>query len=162
VIVAVSGHRPDKLPNKETGYKLPNPTYNYVCQELERVLIELKPDKAISGMALGTDSYFAFVCIKLGIPFIAAVPFLNQESKWPKASQDTYHKLLAKAAEVVIVSEGGYSAEKMQTRNIWMTDRCDTLIAVWDQSSGGTANCIAYAKSVVRDIIYIDPRKAAQ
>jgi uncharacterized phage-like protein YoqJ len=162
MIVAVSGHRPDKLPNKETGYKLPNPTYNYICRELDRVLTELKPEKAISGMALGTDQYFAFVCIKLGLPFIAAVPFLNQECKWPKKSQETYRKLLDKAAEVVIVSEGGYSPEKMQTRNIWMTDRCNKLIAIWDGSKGGTGNCVAYAQSINREIIYIDPRKANQ
>ena len=31
------------------------------------------------------------------------------------------------------------------------------LIAVWDGSSGGTANCIKYAKNMNKNIIHIDP-----
>jgi uncharacterized phage-like protein YoqJ len=157
MIVAFTGHRPDKLPDKETGYKFPNPTYLYVCQQLEKTLKELKPDKAISGMALGVDQYAAFVCIKLGIPFIAAQPFKGQEQMWSGENQKTYKRLLAKATEVVIVSDGGYSPKKMQIRNEFMVRACDKLIAVWDGSKGGTANCVAYAKSINKPVIIIDP-----
>ena len=156
MIVSFSGHRPDKL----GGYKLPNPTYLYVCQQLESILKDLKPEKAISGMALGFDQYAANVCIKLSIPFIAAVPFLGQEKAWPQASQDAYHRLLAKATEVVIVSEGGYAAWKMQTRNQWMTDRADKVIACFDGTTGGTYNCVQYAKQLGKEIIVIDPKLA--
>jgi uncharacterized phage-like protein YoqJ len=158
MIVATSGHRPDKLPNKETGYKLPNPTYIYVCQQIEKQLLKLKPEKCISGMALGVDQYFASVCIKLGIPFIAAVPFEGQEKMWPQSSQSIYNKLLSKAAERVVVCPGGYSAHKMQLRNEWMVDQCDLLLAVWDGSQGGTGNCVKYAQSVKKEIVFINPR----
>lgn len=158
MIVAFTGHRPDKLPNKETGYKLPNPTYIKVCRQIESVLKELNPEKVISGMALGVDQWAAFISYKLKIPFLAAVPFINQESKWPTSSQETYTKLIKLASEVVIVSEGEYSAHKMQVRNEWMVDRCDQLIAVWDGSAGGTGNCVNYAKSKNKQIIYINPR----
>lgn len=155
MIVSFTGHRSDKI----GGWQLPNPTYIYVCQQLERVLKELKPEKAVSGMALGADSYAANVCIKLGIPFVAAIPFVGQEKAWPIASQKTYHALLKRASEQVIVSEGGYAAYKMQVRNEWMTDRCDILIAIYNgDTSGGTFNCIQYAKSIDRQIIYIDPK----
>lgn len=157
-IVAFAGHRPDKLPNKETGYNLPNPTYIHICQQLEKTLLELKPDKAISGMALGVDSYAANVCIKLGIPFIAAIPFIGQEKMWPDKSKKAYHALLSKAAEKVIVCEGAYAPYKMQIRNEWMVNNADILIGVWDGSKGGTGNCIEYAKSIGKKIIIIDPR----
>ena len=154
-IIACTGHRPDKL----GGYNLPNPTYIYVCQQIEKVLKELQPEKCISGMALGADSYFANVCVKLGIPFIAAIPFIGQENAWPAASQKTYHALLSKAAEKVIVCEGGYAAAKMQTRNEWMANKCDKLLAIYNgDTSGGTYNCIQYAKSIDKEIIYIDPK----
>src|SRR4051812_18107278 len=104
-LVAFTGHRPDKL----GGFSLPNPTYKHVCKEIEKVLKECKPDKIISGMALGVDQWAANVAIKLGIPFIAAVPFLGQEGKWPNSSQQVYKKLMDLAAEVVVVSEGGYA-----------------------------------------------------
>jgi uncharacterized phage-like protein YoqJ len=155
MIVSFTGHRPNKL----SGYKLPNPTYIHVCQQLDRVLREVKPDKAISGGALGIDQYAANICFKMGIPVIFAIPFLGQEKAWPEASQKTYHKLLDKADEVVIVCEGGYAAYKMQVRNEWMVNHCDVLVAVFipTETNGGTYNAIQYAKSVGKEIIFIDP-----
>jgi uncharacterized phage-like protein YoqJ len=153
MIVAFTGHRPNKL----GGFLLPNPTYIHVCQQLEKTLKELQPTEAISGMALGIDSWAANICIKLGIPFTACVPFIGQQKAWPQASQKTYHALLNKAAKQVIVSEGGYTAAKMQIRNQYMCDRCDVLIAVWDGSPGGTGNCVKYAQNIDKKIIFIDP-----
>lgn len=152
-IISFTGHRPPKL----GGYNLPNPTYNFICQKLEAALKELKPVKAISGMALGIDQWSAHLCIKCNIPFIAAIPFINQECKWPKKSQETYKRILDKAAEVIIVSEGEYSAQKMQIRNEWMVDNSDKVIAVWDGSPGGTGNCIQYATKVGKEIYRINP-----
>jgi uncharacterized phage-like protein YoqJ len=155
MILAGTGHRPNKL----GGFHLPNPTYNYLCQEIEKVLLELKPSQVISGFALGFDQWLAHLAIQQGIPVIAAVPFVGQESIWPEASQKTYRKLLAKATEVVIVSEGGYAAYKLQIRNEWMVNKCDTLLACFrsNETSGGTYNCLQYAKSVNKNIIVIDP-----
>lgn len=154
MIVSFSGHRPDKL----GGYKLPNPTYIHVCQQIEKTLKELKPEKVITGMALGVDQWAAFIAYKLGIPFLAAVPFEGQETAWPVESQKTYHKLLKLASEHVIVSPGKYSKEKMQIRNEFMCDHCDKLIGIYNgDTTGGTANCINYAKSVGKEIIIIDP-----
>jgi uncharacterized phage-like protein YoqJ len=153
MIVAFTGHRPNKL----GGFLLPNPTYIHVCQQLEKTLKELQPTEAISGMALGIDSWAANICIKLGIPFTAAIPFIGQQKAWPQTSQKTYHALLNKAAKQVIVSEGGYTAAKMQIRNQYMCDRCDVLIAVWDGSPGGTGNCVKYAQNIDKKIIFIDP-----
>lgn len=158
MIIAFSGHRPNKLPNKETGYKLPNPTYIKVCQEIEKTLIELKPEKVISGMALGVDQWAAHIAYKLKIPFIAAIPFAGQEVKWTAKSQKTFNTLLKFASEQVIVSEGEYTAHKLQIRNEWIVDNSNLLIAVWNGSSGGTSNCINYAKSKNKEIIFINPR----
>lgn len=154
MIVAFTGHRPDKL----GGYKLPNPTYLHVYKEIESNLKKLNPEKVISGMALGVDQWAAYIAYKLKIPFIAAVPFEGQEKAWPIKSQVTYNTLLSKASEKVIVCDGGYSSSKMQIRNEWMVDHCDILIAVWDGTPGGTANCVKYAQSVNKEIIFIDPR----
>jgi uncharacterized phage-like protein YoqJ len=153
MIIAFTGHRPDKL----GGYKLPNPTYIKVCREIDWLLTELQPEKVITGMALGIDQWAASVAYKLGIPFIAAIPFEGQEKAWPEKSQQTYRLLRRLATEEVIVSPGEYTAAKMRTRNQWMVDNCDSLIAVWDGSSGGTGNCIQYAKSVNKKIYQINP-----
>lgn len=154
ITVSFTGHRPSKL----GGFKTPNPIYDFVNSSIEEVLIKLQPEKAISGMALGVDIWAAEICLKLGIPLIASVPFVGQEKIWPQESQDKYHAVLNQAVEKVIVCEGGYAAWKMQKRNQWMVDRSEIVIAVYDGSaSGGTANCVNYAKQQNKKMVIINP-----
>lgn len=136
-IMAVTGHRPDKLGGYNNFEKL---TWFASC-ELKMKL----PNLVITGMALGWDQAIAKACILLDIPFIAAVPFKGQEKIWPIASQKLYNELLSKADEINIICDGGYAPNKMQIRNEWMVDHCSYLEALWNGTSGGTANCVKYA-----------------
>jgi len=153
MIVAFTGHRPNKL----GGYSFPNPVSRWICWRIREELEQLKPTRAISGMAQGVDQWAAMVCINMKIPFTAAVPFVGQESMWPDAAKQRWRFLLGKAAEVVVVCEGNYAAAKMQKRNEWMVDHADVLLAVWDGTSGGTGNCVGYAKKKKKQIIQIFP-----
>lgn len=146
MIIAGTGHRPNKL----GGYSLNARTrlFNTAIKSLEY----LAPTKVISGMALGWDQALARAAIELGIPFIAAVPFVGQENIWPAASQREFHELCKAASEHVIVSPGGYSPAKMQVRNEWMVDRADRILALWDGSSGGTKNCLDYAATTGKPV----------
>lgn len=148
MIVAGTGHRPDKL----GGYS--DEAYNKLKKianiALWNIGLNLSKDaeyKVISGMALGWDQALCEAAIELNIPVIAAVPFKGQEDAWFKASKDKYQDLLSKCSEIVIVSDGKYSADKMQIRNIWMVDHCDILLALWNGTKGGTKNCLDYAKT---------------
>lgn len=129
-------------------------------KEMRIKLIELAPEKAVSGMALGIDQDFVSVCIDLRISFVAAVPFLGQESQWPAESQRLYFALLDRAEKVEYVCEPGYAPWKMQKRNEWMVDwigEDGRLLAIWDGSQGGTGNCVRYADQLGRKIVRIDP-----
>lgn len=154
-ILAFTGHRPNKL----GGYSLENPLKLKIEYKISEILLSVQPKCCISGMALGVDQWAAGICIELCIPFIAAVPFEGQERMWPERSQRIYRYLLSKAAKTIIVSKGGYAAYKMQVRNKWMVDRSDKILAVWDGSSGGTWNCVQYAKSLNKEIIRINPQE---
>ena len=115
--------------------------------------------KVISGMALGFDQLLLEEALAQNIKAVAAVPCLNQEQIWPQESQKRYHELINHPlVEKKIVTQTGYTSKVMQVRNIWMVDNCDVLLAVWDGSSGGTANCVRYAESQKKSIIRIDPR----
>jgi uncharacterized phage-like protein YoqJ len=146
MIIAGTGHRPDKLGGYtgETYWRLYNLAHDYLTQHT--------PDRIITGMALGWDTVLAHVARDLTIPFIAAIPFAGQESRWPHASQVFYRELLNHAHHVKVVCEGGYAAWKMQVRNKWMVDECDKLIALWNGTPGGTANCIRYAQTLSRPL----------
>ena len=140
-IVAGTGHRPNKL----GGYS--DAVFSLLVRLATMALTAAKPKKVISGMALGWDMALAEAAVRLGIPFIAAIPHTNQAGKWPKKSQERYNKLLEKAERVEDISRGlPYHPSFMQARNVWMTDHCDLLLALWDGSSGGTGNCVEYAK----------------
>lgn len=141
--ISCTGHRPDKVARFETT----------VRSELRTTLLDTKPDEAICGMALGVDTWFAETCIDLSIPFIAAVPFVGQDAKWPKADRVRFDSLCSKAKQVVVVCDGGYVPWKFQSRNVWMVDHSDLLLAVWNGDRfGGTFNCVEYARKIHKPI----------
>jgi len=154
--VCVTGHRPAKI----GGYDEENPTRVWVKNALKEVVETLKPNYAYSGMALGVDQDFAVVCIEAGIPFDAVLPFQAQEAKWPEASQFMYWRLIKQARTKHVVCDPGYAAWKLQRRNEWLVDAIDDdgiVIAVWDGSQSGTANCVRYAHQSDRRVVRINP-----
>lgn len=145
--IAGTGHRPQKL----GGF---GEAANSTLRRFATAWLEtLAPQCVISGMALGWDQALAQAAVDLDIPFVAAVPFEGQESRWPESSQREYQALLGHASDVVVVSSGSFSARSMQVRNEWMTDRCDLLLALYDGSASGTGNCIRYADETGRDVL---------
>jgi uncharacterized phage-like protein YoqJ len=154
--IAFTGHRPDKLGSYDNSTN----KHNSFIENL-KVLFDssnFKDPIIISGMALGIDTWAVEFAIKENIPFISYIPFEGQERLWPQESQEQYHDLLLKAIDIKIISKGSYASWKMQKRNKAMVDDCDLLIAVWDGSTGGTANCVSYAKSIKKQILYINPK----
>ncbi len=143
---AVTGHRPPKL----GGYadEARELLLRFAVLELEN----FEPQEVITGMALGWDQAIAEACVELGIPFTAAVPFRGQPRKWPAESQRRYG-LLLNAAKCVRVISTVAAASSFQRRNIWMVRNSDSVLALWDGSSGGTANCVRFARSRGRELI---------
>lgn len=153
-VLSGTGHRPDKL-NRE--YDLEGPYCSHITREMQKYFKLLQPSKIISGMALGYDQLLALFSIEQGIPVLAAVPCDNQEKLWPKKSQDRYHQILKhKLVTTYVVCPGPYNAGVMNVRNEWMCDHSNLLLACWDGTSGGTANCIKYARKIGMDIVYIN------
>lgn len=144
--IAGTGHRPNKL----GGYS--SEVLMKLVSTAKDALIELQPTSVISGMALGWDTALALAALELKLPLVAAVPFHGQETAWPNISQIMYQDILKDASDVVYVCDKGYAPWKMQIRNEWMVDHCDVVLALWDGTSGGTGNCIAYADKVKKPI----------
>ncbi len=147
LILAATGHRPEKLGGYAPHLFRATRAYAMAC------LYELRPSEVISGMALGWDMAIADAAITLGIPVRAAIPFRGQEATWPEGSQQRYHRLLSQAVKVIEVSDPPDEyhftfSDVFQRRNEYMVDECDRLLALWDGSPGGTANCVRYAEQV--------------
>lgn len=141
MIIAATGHRPTKL----GGYSMDALKY------LRDIMVDFitkagNVDTVISGMAIGWDTAVALATLQTKKKLICAIPFKGQEGRWPEESQYLYNQVLERATEVTIVCEGGYESWKMQRRNEWMVDNSEAIVAMWDGSVGGTANCIRYAR----------------
>lgn len=157
-VLAGTGHRPHKL-GKE--YDLQGKYSSYLKKCILECFDLLKPRKIIWGGALGFDQLLALVAIEQNIKSIAAIPCDNQEVKWPKASQDLYYSILQNPLVTQkVVSPGPYHISKMQTRNCWMVDNSNAIIAAWDGSEGGTANCVKYAEKMDKLVYRINPNNA--
>lgn len=162
--VAITGHRPNKLGN---DYDLTSPLLQRIRSEIINIInnypeprdIIITNPTFISGMALGIDTLFAEIALVLKYPLICAIPCLGQPSMWPPKSKQRYLNILNSANEIHYITQEPYTHSCMQLRNEWMVDICDVLIAVWDKSSGGTANCVRYAMSIDKLIIYINPKQ---
>jgi len=111
---------------------------------------------------LGVDTVFALAVLELRdadypIKLHCAIPCRNQECKWFNESVVLYKSILDKADTVKLVSDEDYQPWLMQKRNEYMVDLADKVIAVWDGSPGGTANCVQYAIKRNKEIILITP-----
>jgi len=149
--IAFTGHRPHKLRDA-------NAVKSQVRQFLSRQL-ELHPDLlVISGGALGVDQLAAEVCVELGIPFVFVLPFPFRifTARWNPSSRAHLRHLISHAVRTFVV-QSNFSMSGYQRRNEVMVHHCDLLCAVWNGSSGGTANTVRYAQSVGREIHFIRP-----
>lgn len=133
--------------------------YNATYLAIENKLKELNPTETISGMAVGADQLFSVICIRLNIPFVAAVPFVGQELKWPEKIQKQYFKILDKAKNVVIVSDGEYTNKKFHIRNEYIVNNSDEILAYYNGSDSGTGHCVNYATKVKKKLHIINPNE---
>ncbi len=152
MIVAGTGHRPSKLGgySQDAWLKVYRFAHSFLQREKELIT------EVISGGAQGWDMALALGAKMNQIKYTLAVPFLGQEKMWPKTgyySQEVYNSLKESAHKIEIVCEGDYASWKMQKRNEFMVDRADIILALWDGSSGGTFNCIEYAKKQRKKVI---------
>lgn len=200
LIIAVTGHRPDKLPDRASGYRWENPVRVWCREQIrettQRLLDDPKrrhpPDSMrsmhirslirgatwrtaiptgplmVSGMALGIDQDAVGQWVRMGLPVLAVVPFVGQESRWPAESQRLYQHILQNHVAGVLylapAAPAGHDAavKLLLGRNERMCSLADELIAVHDGSSGGTASCLKswrFINRVGNPPHHIDPRE---
>jgi hypothetical protein len=112
---------------------------------------------AISSIAIGGDTVFAEEVIRAGIKWIVILPMPRElfredftRDEWARAE-----RLIAQAAEGRVL-HGNERPQCYFDAGKTTVDDSDLLLAVWDgkpaQGPGGTAEIIAYAKMLGREI----------
>jgi uncharacterized phage-like protein YoqJ len=144
--VCGTGHRPDKVLDTFEAYEASLASFE-----------KLGAQQAITGMAAGFDLIFATAAIDAGLKLTCAMPYRGHKTR--KDSRAVFETVLENADEIVYVTnyEDYTGAWVYQKRNEWMVDHAGSVVAYWDGSSGGTANCIKYARKQGRPIWHIVP-----
>lgn len=131
MILAVCGPKPPQA----GGYK-DNPIKDAIVSALKEKLLELKPERVITGMDLGVGQWVADICINESISFEAVIPFKNYHIRWPPLAQQMYLYYLSEAIEVF--NSGGneeYKPELFSARTAFIMNRAQKLLYVNGNSS---------------------------
>ena len=113
-----------------------------------------------SGMAEGVDLMAAAEVIKIkkqrDIRLLGVVPFDGQEKAWSLAERAEYLRILDACDDVHILSPEYYKGCYF-VRNQYMVDKCNTLLAVFNGSEGGTKFTMDYAVKKHKQVIVLNP-----
>ncbi len=149
MIVAFTGHRPDRLGENLSAAWI----------SIKEFLIEVRPSLVVSGMAEGVDAFAFDIAYDLKIPVLAAVPWMGHGYSANKKQQEAYLLRLERAVDIVITSPEVTEYNDPSVffkRNQWMVDLLgdgDVLASVWDgKKGGGTKHAIDYAEKTKKTV----------
>lgn len=155
-----TGHRPDKLP---WGTDERDPRCVALKQSIFRELEKLYHRgfrHFISGMAQGSDLYFAEAALALkekypDLTVEGAVPCQSQADRWPEAERLRWRKILD-ACDVETLVQQNYDRFCMHRRDRYMVERSAAILAVFDGTPGGTQYTLNHAMSKHLDVLLLD------
>ena len=158
-----TGHRPEKLP---WGMDERDPRCVLLKQSIARELEGLYRRgfrHFISGMAMGSDLYFAEAVLELrekypDLSVEGAVPCPTQADRWPEAQRRRWRDILDRCDLETVVQQH-YDRFCMHRRDRYMVERAAAILAVFDGTSGGTQYTLNYAMDRGLDILLLDPAR---
>lgn len=133
-----------------------------IREELSRVAYKLRreygAEVALSGMAMGVDTWWAATALHEEMDLWAYIPFLGQADLWRPIDRRRYERLMAEASRVVVAGEGR-SVRLYHARNDAMLRDSDLVVAVRDPAVqvGGTVSVIRKAQRQRKPIITVRP-----
>jgi ribonuclease HI len=134
--LAVVGHRPPEL----GGYDA-NEVANGVLRRLTEIVdaqAQLHPDLVVlTGLGLGAEQLGAEAAEHAGVPYVAVLPYPDQESVWPAASRERYRRLLDGARSTVLLQAKQPESKQqagaaLARRDGWLAKNADEALAVWN------------------------------
>ena len=146
-----------------TGHqKIPPEALDYVVAGIRRCLAsQAGPLIGFSGLAVGADQLFAREFLATGGDLIAVIPSQRYETTFSDAGLLDYQDLLAQCSDTVVLGYDEPTEASFMAAGEEVVRRSDLVIAVWDglpaAGLGGTADAVAYARSLGKDIVVVWP-----
>lgn len=153
--VSATGHRPQHLTTDERLW---------VRGELARITVKLRDHHGmttgVSGMALGTDLWWAGELVTAEVDLWAHVPFPQQPDPWKPTDRAEWRRLLSLAKPVTTYGDA-YDVKLLHARNDGMLDVSAAVVAVLkgSKTSGGTASAVRKARRRRLPLVHLDPER---
>jgi uncharacterized phage-like protein YoqJ len=160
--VAITGHRPNKLPWGENEGSMRCVTFALSLKLQIVDLIEQGYDTFYTGMSWGVDMIFGEQVAQLKtehphIRLIGVLPFEGMHAEWPESYQERFFRLVEACDEVVELNLS-YHEDCYKQRNQYLVDYVDRLIAVVNPRNrrSGSMQTVGMAKRKGITITFID------
>lgn len=146
-----------------TGHQLmPEVAVDYAVRGIRDLLARTEPPLVgISSLAAGADQLFAEELLAAGGELHVVVPAADYESTFSVEGKEHYRGFLAAASEVTRLPFTEADEPAYEAAGLWMVERCELLIAVWDgrpaRGLGGTADAVAHAERLGRTVHVLWP-----
>ena len=146
-----------------TGHQgLPADVIEEITEQVTRILQEMeRPLIGYSSLAEGADQLVAQLILNAGGQLHAVIPSKDYDTTFSSTPKHNYARLLGAAAAATHLSFPEPSEEAYDAAGKWVAEHCDVLIAVWDglpaRGLGGTANAVAHARALSRDVRIVWP-----
>lgn len=161
MVVALTGHRPERLGFLELDFETPF-EWRRIIDWLKDQLLILDATDTYCGMASGCDIAFGIATMeinnktwvkkyydrnKISLHCVLPCKNYNNHIKW--------HEILKYGADEWIELADEFYKGCDNVRDQYMVDHCDVLIAIWDgKKSGGLWSTIRKAQKADKAIIY--------
>jgi hypothetical protein len=144
-----------------TGHrKLPDEQAAFAKAEIRRIARKLRDEHAtmvaISGLALGCDTWWANEALDAGLELHAYIPWSGQADRWSEEDWKTWAYLRSAARKERVFAET-YDVRTLHVRNAAMTVAGDVVVVVTDgRATGGTASSMDRARVLGKPRIVVD------
>ena len=161
-VCAFTGHRPSKYP--------------YLAQENSEAYRRMEAEVLSQILKLAKDGYSHFICggalgadmlcaqqvltlraIQPHVTLELALPCPEHSADWQERDKQALEQI-SEEADIITTVCPMYTQFCMNERNRYMVERCDTLVAIYDGTRGGTQNTLNMALDAGKHGIIISPK----
>lgn len=159
-VVGGTGHRPHHLNNYPGACR-------WARDEATRLAVKVRDQHgcttAISGFALGWDTWWAQAALDAGLALWAHIPFEAQPDRWTAGDRATWVRLRGRSAKETVYgpdpATNRQATALLFARNTGMVRASDAMTCLWlpEKRSGGTYATVRRIVKVGLPAIHVDP-----
>lgn len=157
-IVGATGHRPQHLSRDQR---------RWAQHQANRIAVHLRMvygcTTAVSGLALGWDTYWARAALWAGLDLWVHIPFEAQPDRWTSGDRAVWRELRGRAVKETVYGPNpttkGEAVRLLHARNGGMVDVSDAMTCLWfpDKRAGGTWHAVQRVAASGKPAIHLDP-----